>query len=473
MNARTFLQVLRKLWWLVLACVLAGIAAGAAFAAAQPVLYRSTSSVYVSANGGATQSDLLQGSTFTQNAVQSYVQLATMPVVLNPVVEGLRLNESAGSLAKRISADVQLNTVIIQVTASDRDPKRAADIANAVRASLADAARTLSAGSGTKPAITMRTVATAGVPSTPYTPNVPLLVLLGALLGLAAGLLATWLRGALDTRITSQEQLRAAVGADDAPFLGAVSHRRRGSAGPAVIAEPQGTIAEEYRRLLINLDFAGIDSRVRAVTVTSALSGEGKTTTSLNLAAAAAEAGQRVLLIDGDLRRPSVATNLGIDGGVGVTDVLLGRAEVGQAIQRVGELDVLPAGTQPPNVTQLVGSTALAKLVRGLIEDYDFVVVDAPPLLPVVDPLTLSKLTDGALVVARARETRRPQFAHALEALRLVDARILGVVLNDVGRTKVTGYGYEARDGHQRSLPVAVPEHGRRRPDAVAARQGS
>lgn len=441
MDANQYLEALRKRWLIVVAAAVIGLLGGAAFASVQPVLYQATSSVYVASQGGDTAQAQLQGSTYAQNVVQSYVQLATEPVVLDRVVHELGLRETSEQLAKRITADLSVNTVIIKVTATDPSPVLAAKIANGVTASLTKAAGTLSATNG-KPTIVMHPVAQARAPQQSSSPNWPFLLASGFGLGLLVGLAYALGTQFLDSRISSDDQVRSTPGLEKTPFLGALSHRRgRNRSANVMLAEPHGISAEEYRRVVTNIEFAGIDRRIRSVTVTSALSGDGKSTTALNLATAAAERQQRVLLIDADLRRPSVAEYLGIDGGVGITNVLLGSATPVQAIQRVGDIDVLPSGTLPPNVTQLVTSEAMARLFGELLMRYDFVVVDAPPLLPVIDALTFAKLTDGAIVVARQRVTRRKQFAVAVESLLQVDAPVLGVVLNDVTRAD-GGYGY-------------------------------
>lgn len=439
MDANQYLEALRKRWLVIVAFTLLGLVGGFAFASAQPVLYQATSGVYLAAASGDTTQAQLQGSTYAENVVQSYVELATEPVVLKPV--STRVGVPVEQLSKSVTADLQPNTVVIKVTATDRNPARAAAIADDVTASLATAAQKLSSAGG-KPSIVLHSVAEATTPTHPSSPNWPFILLSGTGLGLLLGLVYAFARQLLDTRIGSDDDLRAVTGKEGAPYLGSLSHRRgRNRSASVLLTEPHSAAAEEYRRVVTNIEFAGIDRRIRSTTVTSALSGDGKSTTAVNLAVAAAERAQRVLLVDADLRRPSVAEYLGIDGGVGLTNVLLGSATPAQAIQRVGSVDVLPSGMLPPNVTQLVTSDAMARLFQELLMRYDFVVVDAPPLLPVVDALTFAKLTDGALLVARQRSTRRKQFRLALESLQHVGATVLGVVLNDVNRTD-GGYGY-------------------------------
>ena len=481
MDPLRYLSALRKRWGTILVLCVAGALLATAYATAQPSLYRATSSVFVTLERGDTTSELVQGSTFTQNLVQSYVELATLPVVLEPVIERLGLDETPRSLARAVTAEVRINTVIIEVTVSNESPKLAAQTADAITASLAAAAEELSpSGADDSAAISMKPVASAEVPSNPYSPNTLFLLVTGLALGAILGVLYALGRELLDTRIGREEDLRAAPELQDIPFLASMS-RRNAAAGPLVmIADPHSTEAEEYRRLCTNLEFAGVDGRIRSVAVTSALPGEGKTTTAFNLASAMGERGHRVLIVDGDLRRPALADYLNIPGARGLADVLVGSVGAEAAIQTAGGVDVLPAGTTPPNITQLITSAAMADLFREIGHHYDFVVVDCPPLLPVPDGLTFAKLTDGAILVARQRSTRRNQLVQAVESLRLVNATVLGLVLNGVQRSKSSTYGYATKGTpapaapDASSRPEGAPFFERtraNRPEAIGSRE--
>lgn len=444
MDAIQYVNALRKRWPVLLALLVLGALGGYLFASLQPVLYRATSSVFVSSQRGATTSELVQASNFTQGLVQSYAELAKQPAVLDPVIEALNLNRSATSLATSVSTSITADTVIIQITVVDQSPERAAAIANAVTASLATVATGLAPASADEgPAITMTPVASAQVPSKPFAPNISLLVSTGALVGLVLAVVYAVARELLDTRLRSDEDTKSIKELADVPLIGTVV-RRRGRRKPPLVmfAEPHSIAAEDYRRLVTNLEFAGIDRRIRSLAVTSSVAGEGKTTTSINLAAAIAERGNKVLLVDADMRRSAVAGYLDLEGAVGLTNVLLGSAVAEDAIQTVGTFDVLVSGTLPPNVTQLVTSASMSRLVAELVGRYDFVVFDCPPLLPVADALTFSSLTDGALIVARQRMTRRQNLINAVHAVEVVHGTIIGLVLNGVDGRRESTYGY-------------------------------
>ncbi|WP_158437807.1 polysaccharide biosynthesis tyrosine autokinase [Naasia lichenicola] len=457
MDPRRYFVALRKHWLVIIALGIVGALGAALFASVQPIEYQATSSVIVSSTRGETTQELVQGSTYTQDTVASYAALAKLPAVLDPVISSLGLDTTSGSLANNISASVPLNTVIIEVTATAGSAQGAADLANAVTASLATVVTSIAPTAvDAAPAVTLNPVASAQAPSAPYSPRWMFLILTGIGLGLLAGIVFAIGRELLDNRVRS-EDIHEIQGLADVPLLGTAARRRgRRLAHVVVLSEPQSPAAEDYRRLATNLEFAGVDQRLRAVTVTSALPGDGKTTTALNLAAAVAERGSRVLVVDADLRRPAVSDYLNIEGAVGLTNVLLGGVSAEDAIQRIGAFDVLPAGTTPPNVTQLVTSDAMARLFGELTERYDFVVVDSPPVLAVTDGLSISALTDGALVVARQAVTRRRQLAEAVESLNFVNSRVLGVVLNGVAQTKSATYGYDIVQRTEVALPTTA-----------------
>jgi capsular exopolysaccharide synthesis family protein len=477
-----YLRVIGRRWLVIVILGLLGAGAAWAYASTLPTLYRSTSSVFVSSLRGETTSELVQGSTFTQNIVQSYTQLATLPVVLDPVIASLGLEMSSNRLASRVTATSPLNTVIIEISVTDGSAERAAAIADAVTASLSSAVQSLAPrGPNNTPSITLQTVSGAQIPSAPYSPNYNLITLTGLVGGIALGVLYALAREVLDTRVRSEKDL---LRVSDAPLLGKVGRKRR-SDGPGLVmlSRPYGAIAEDYRRIRANLEFIDVDHRPHTVVITSPLSHDGKSTTAINLALAMAERSPRVLLIDADLRQPSVAGICDIPGEVGLTTILVGAVSPEDAITVwANGLHVLPSGTVPPNPGQLLGSETMSDLLKTLASSYDFIVLDSPPLLPATDALALAHIADGAIVVTRYKSTRRTQLAATVESLEAVNARVLGMVLNQVHeRSPIT---YESTPTYDSALPVethpgaalglGIPEDKQHaRPGGQPARQGS
>ncbi|WP_449372197.1 YveK family protein [Arthrobacter psychrolactophilus] len=311
---------------------LIGCAAAYGQAQSTPRMYKSTASVFVSTQRGDTTTELVQGSTFAQNLIQSYAQLAEMPSVLDPVITKLGLDTTAVALAKSISSDTPLNTVLINISATNSSPAKAAEIANAVSASLATTAQNLAPKSANgAPAISMQQVAEAQPAAYAFAPNTKLMMATGLLGGLAVGVVWALARQIFNTRLRLEADLRHV---SRHPLIGKIWDRGHNSNHDIVFRdEPHGQDAESFRRLAANLQFLNPDLPVRSIVVTSAQPGDGKSGIAINLSLALAERFDKVLLIDGDLRRPMVATYCGIEGGVGLTTVLAGAVELAEVIE--------------------------------------------------------------------------------------------------------------------------------------------
>jgi capsular exopolysaccharide synthesis family protein len=439
MELSDYLAALSKRWKTIVALILLGAIAALVYANLSTPLYRSTSSVFVSSNRGETAGELAQGSTYTQNLVASFTQLATKPVVLDPVIEELGLDSTSAQLATAVTAETPLNTVLINISAVSESPATAADIANGVAASLADVVMAMGPQTeGGSPSINLSTVATAQEPEFAFSPNTRLLVAIGGLAGLVLGVVVALARQLLDSRIHDADDVTRLT---EIPVLGTIPRTRAAESSSIVLrSDPHGNVAETYRLLATNLDFLNPDKSLRSIVVSSPLPKEGKSTTAVNLALAAAERNQRVLLVDADLRRPTIAEYCGIEGGVGLTTVLSNRAELASVVEPWQTIDVLPCGAVPPNPNQLLNSETMAHLIKELTRIYDFVVIDSPPILLVADALPLARLTDGAVIVTQLHKTRRGQLSKALSALDGVGALALGVILTGSKAVSRTAY---------------------------------
>ncbi|MFC0712417.1 polysaccharide biosynthesis tyrosine autokinase [Cellulomonas biazotea] len=433
MEPAEYLAALRKHWLFIAVLGVLGFAAGYAYSTSLPSSFRATSSVYVTVPESSSVGELVQGSTYAQNRIENYAQLATKPFVLDPVIDDLGLDTTARALAKSVGVSAPLNSTILEISAVSGEPERAADIANAVAQQLATAVEELEGDTADgEPNVQITMVGEATPPNFAFAPNTKLNAATGLVLGGVIGVVLALARTLLDTRIRSMKDLRRAT---DTPVLSSVRYDRKGRKSPLVMRrDPFGDQAEAFRRLRTNLRFLTIAGPSRSIVVTSSLPTEGKSTTAINLAIAMAEGNARILLIDADLRRPSVHRYLGIEGAVGLTTVLIGEASAEDVIQPWGDgsLDVLPAGQIPPNPSELLDSPAMGRLLQRLSLRYDVILLDSAPLLPVTDAAVLSRLTDGALVVVGCRTVHRNQLSDALASLEAVDARVLGLLLNQV-----------------------------------------
>lgn len=438
-----YFAVVRKRWMAIVISTGVGISLAFVATLLMTPQYQASSQVYVSVRQGDSINELVAGRSYSADQVASYAELALSPKVLQPVIDKLGLADSAGSLSKRVSAERPENTVLITIMVTDESPEMAARIANAAAESLSELVPELEAPTRTEASpVQVSTVREAVPPEAPISPRPVLNAALGLLLGLIAGFGIAVLREFLDTKIRVQSDVQKLT---DSSIIGAITYDEEAAEHPLIVQEsPHAPRAEAFRRLRTNLQFLEVGGGPRVFVITSALPGEGKSTTSINLAITLADAGSRVLLIDADLRRPSVSGYLGLEGSVGLTTVLIGRVRHEDAIQPWGtsNLHVLPSGQVPPNPSELLGSQSMAALLAQLADAYDVVIADTAPLLPVTDGAILAKMTGGAVVVVGAGITHRPQLTEALGALDTVGARVLGVVVNRVAAVERAGYGY-------------------------------
>ena len=305
------------------------------------------------------------------------------------------------------------------------------------------------------------------IPERPSSPKVPLNILLGLFVGAGLGLFAGVARDMLNTRVRSKEDAQGSTGG--IPVLASIPHfgtngfglaamRRADSkerryiapgAGLITLAEARSPSSEAYRVLRTNITFAGADAGNRVIVFTSALPGDGKSTTASNLALTLAQQGVRTLLIDADLRKGSLHTLFGIRREPGLTQLLVGTSSLAESLQLVptGDpgipLSVLTAGPYPPNPTELLGSERMRKLVAELRQQFDMIVFDSPPLALVTDAAILGMLADTTIVVARAGATEKKALQDTASQLYQLGIHVSGTILNDFNPLPSRyGYGY-------------------------------
>ncbi|NUU07311.1 polysaccharide biosynthesis tyrosine autokinase [Leifsonia sp. C5G2] len=435
-----FVAAFRRFWYIIAIGAFAGLVGGWGLAQIATPVYTATSSLYFSLNFGGSANDLNQGSTYTQNQMLSFAQLAESALVLQPVVDQLNLERTPADLAGSISVSTPQNTVILELSVTDSDPAEAADIANAVAATLGKKVEEIAPksvnGSAT---VSVRTIQPAVTPQDPSSPNTRLNLVAGFVIGILLGVLVVVLRELLDTRVRSAEIASRVAGV---PMLAQIERLRRRQPGPILLTDPLSSAAEGYRRLRSSLEFVSVDSDRLAFVVTSSIPDEGKSLISLNLALALTEGDRRVLLVDADLRRPTLAGVTGLPGGAGLTSVLVGRASLSDVVQTWNGLDVVTSGPVPPNPSELLSSRAMADFIAEVSHDYDVVVFDSPPMTAVVDAAIVARAVDGALVVADRTRVSRSQLATTMDVLEKSGVRALGLVLNRVAPAKSSSTYY-------------------------------
>lgn len=445
MDLREYVRLLRRRWRLIAVCLLFSVAVALLATVTSTRTYTARIQFFVSAQE-RTASDISSaytGGLFTQQRVKSYVNVVQSPRTGALVKADMASAESAEGIAGKVSAGAPLDTVLINVSVVDRDPKRAQEIANSIGRvfpALVDQIEKPSTG-GASP-VRVSVVQAATLPSVPTSPRPKLNIALGLLIGVAAGAASAVLRDTLDTSISGPEQTRELVGA---PILGAINYDADAPKRPlVVVTAPNSARAESFRQLRTNLQFVDIEHPLRSVVFTSSVPGEGKSTTTCNLAITLTQAGLRVVLIEGDLRRPRIADYMGMEGAVGLTSVLLGRTTLDDALQPWGDgsLQVLASGPLPPNPSELLGSQGMQDLLRELERRVDIVIIDAPPLLPVTDAAVLGTLTSGLVMLVRSNSTTKEQVTGAVATINAVGGVLLGAVLNMVPTRGPNSYSY-------------------------------
>lgn len=430
-------------------------------------LYQASTRLFVSTTSGSTLSDIYQGNRFSQERVVSYTELLKGQTVAQRTVDKLGLDITAEELQKNVNATAKPDTVLIRVDVLDQSPVRARDIANTLSDEFVGMVRELETPeNGATPDARVVVEQRASLPSDPVVPRTGRNVAIGVTLGILMGIAFAVARDLLDNTVKSREMLEDIT---QAGVVGSIPLDKERRKQPAISFDNDNSpIAEAFRKLRTNLQFLAVDNPPRVIVVTSSMPSEGKSTTAINIALALAEAEHSVLLIDGDMRRPTLHRYLDLVQPVGFSTVLSGGASVDEALQktRFPGLTVLTSGAIPPNPSELLGSQSAKKLLAELRGQFDYVVVDSTPLLAVTDAAILAAGADGVLIMARFGHTRRDQLSHAVASLEGVGAVMLGSVFTMMpvrGRSSYGygyGYGYYGSEAPQRASGPVVSERG-------------
>lgn len=446
----TILDVVRMLR-VNLKILLAGLAIGAllgfGYTLLQPKVYASTATGYVTVGDGAGIGDVISGSTAAKEKASAYLAFVNSgPVADEIVAANPDLNLTRRQVQGNLTATVDANSALIRVSATGNTPQAAQALANSSLEAVAKVANNLE-GSSTVRVIPLED---ATVSSTPVSPDTKKLTGMGAIAGFALVLAVIFLRRTIDTKLRTRED---ATKATDAGVLGVLPISDELTEENILHSDSDHVSQEAIRQMRTNLRFVNVDNPPKSIIVTSAEPGEGKSTVSTSIARALADAGEPVIIIDADLRRPTIAKKFKIDSKVGLTQVLAGQVELADAVRQFEDtqLFILPAGRIPPNPSELLGSDKMRQLITELSGEFT-VIVDVPPVLPVTDAALLSTAVDGVLLVGSVGKTRKENLAEAAANLRKVSANLLGVVINRAPRTGLGnsyyGFAYSSAAGY-------------------------
>jgi polysaccharide biosynthesis transport protein len=410
----------RWIWVILLGVVLCGGASYVISKLIHPV-YQASALIFL--NLGSSNTSPYESTNASLTALPTYAQLLTSPTVLKPVIaqhKGLTLNQ----LTAMISVQPQANTQLIQVDVQSTDPQLAMQLANEVSQNFAQYAN------AQLPA-TMQ-ILPAELPTTPVSPkpssNAVIGVLVGLVLAFALIVIFEW----IDDRLTSLEEVQEILGLDTLAVLPQLSRKQR-SMDTAEIP----TLAEACRVLCASLNAIQANNPFKLIMVTSALAGEGKSTVAVNLASFLAMTGKKVLLVDANLRHPTLDQHFQLDNQQGFSSAFLEKrggleSDLDGRLTDIPTLRVLTAGVLPSNPTEMLQSP----LAQGLFDlfkkspRFDYVIFDAPPLLPVADVQILAAYVEATVLVTDASKTPRKILLRAKRILDRTHTTIIGVVLN-------------------------------------------
>ncbi|MGY1735329.1 polysaccharide biosynthesis tyrosine autokinase [Geodermatophilus sp. SYSU D00684] len=462
MRRNDLIELLRRHRRYVVAGLLLGVVVAGVLSWTAVRTYTSSTQLFVGTAGSTASADAYEGNLFSQQRVASYAQVLTSRELAQRVVDETGLPLTAREVAAKVTVTPLPETVVLDVRVTDTSPERAQQIATSLAQQFTQRVTELETPAGaTSPTVTITTIQAADLNPTPVGPDVVGNLWRGAAIGLVLGIGLALLRGYLDRSVREVDDVEQSTGS---PVVGRVfDDRKLGKAPLPAGAGAQSPTAESFRALRVNLrHLRGGERGPQVVVVAGAVPGEGATTVAVDLAVSLARAGERVTLVDADLRQPRVRRRLGLPDGPGLTEVLSGAAQVRDVTQSwdEGPLRVLGAGALPADPEALLGSPAMAALLAGLRDSQDVVVVDAPPLLPVVDGAVLSARADVCLLVARYGRTRREHLAEAAAAVARVRVPSLGVVLNRVPRGAAVATAgstsYPADRHRRRTHPAAL-----------------
>ena len=435
MTFAQLLGALRRRWRILVVTLLAALLAATWQIQATDALYESSTTLFVDSTVEGGSQESLASVQLSQSLLLSYARIAMSDATLEELRTDLGLQEDE-PLGGTITAGVEPSTLLILLTATSPDPDRALLLAERAAVAVDTVLRGLRPSSSES--VTARVIDRARLPDSPASPRPLFSYAVALLAGAVLALLLAALRELTDRSVRTIADAQDALGV---PALAIVPHSRRLREAPLVAAHLSESMAEPFRALRTTVRFAGADAGHGRVLVTSPKAAEGKTLVAANLAVTLAQSGERVCLVDADLRRPGVAAIFGLDATHGLASVITGQATLEASLIHRHGVALLPAGPRPSNPSELLGSVAFYDILEQLSQEYETVVIDAPPVLPVTDAVVLSVNVDQVLVVLRQGRTTVTEASRSREILTGVDAPLAGFVLNGATGAKDAYYG--------------------------------
>lgn len=428
MGLRDYFRVARRHWWVLMASVVAALGVALVVNLNTTPVYAARVTFFFS-TPIAGASDLYPASMFNASRLSTYAKLLTSDEVATPLAGTSGIDLDPQEVRDAISAMTVADTVMMEVSVEDRDRNRALLLLTRVTQRFETAVEELERPAPTEPSTVKVTVVSGPALDTdPVAPQPLNNFALATVAGLVIGAVGAVGREVADHTVRTAEALRVLT---TVPVLASVPLDR----GNPFVSASTSARTEALREVRTQVQCAAAAQSVKTLAVTSAVPGEGRSATACGLALLFAEAGQRVLVVDAELRRPRLAAFLGREDAAGLSTVLDGTTRLEQVLQPWGAgLWLLAGGRTPPNPSELLSSPRMTELVDDVRKRFDVVIFDCPPLLPVTDAAVVAARADGTLLVVRARRTTSAQVTQAVRTLHAVNATLLGCVLNMVTR---------------------------------------
>jgi capsular exopolysaccharide synthesis family protein len=452
-------QIIRKRIATVIVTFCVVFAAVAAFTFMSPTKYTATAELFATYTGQAdspqNSSEMSSGASYLSTQIKTYPQLIKTQAVLQPVISDLNLNMKVSQLADMVTATNPSNTFMVDVSVEAGGATQSADIANSVANNLSEQiSSALYTDGASKSPIQLSVVQKAVPPESPSSPKTVLYLAAGVILGVIAAIGAALLKDMINTKVDDTDEVKELT---HSASLGTVPRSDVfDDTRPAVVGNPSSREAEEFRRIRTNIAFLNPDvhDRGHLLVITSTEPSEGKTTISVNTAAAIAEDGKTVLLIDADLRHPSVAKSLGIEGHVGLSHILSGQATPREIVQKYWKpnFHVLPAGRRPGNASILLNSQVMHEMVVQALQQYDYVILDTAPMSVSTDAAVFGRLADGVVMVIGKGVAEKKELEATVQSLGTAEVPVLGYVFNLADPKKIHSknyYYYEDDNSHK------------------------
>ncbi len=430
-NLKETLKKVAKKGWIILLLVVV-FAVGARFISQNYIdkEYKAETTMFTGKEEGGQTSITLSDLEASNKLIIDYTEIANSKLVISTVMDKLGIDMDVKDFRKALSLETIENSRLFSLSFTNTDPELAADVANEMARQL------LVAVADIVNVENIRIIDEAPVPTEPVFPNVNINTLLAAVIGLVGGLLFVYFNDLFSDSFDTQESVERELEMDVIAIIPKYKEKKNAyNRGLIALNEPNSYLAESFKMLRTNINYMNKETDSKVIMLTSSVASEGKTTTCCNLAITMAQEHKKVLLVDGDLRKPNLFKVFKINMLPGLTDIIYGKYALEEAVQHainVPGLDILTSGRHTSMTTELLGSVSFRRIIDDARAKYDYIIIDAPPVLNVSDTIIISKLVDKVLFVVAMEKTNRALVREAKKGLDKVSVKTMGMILTNM-----------------------------------------